>query len=167
MNEEKPRGETEIHVFQPLDHSAPEKGMAAKPLSVRVAEALTGAEAESWHFDEFPRLGVHASARCSWALRGACPPGGCEDEDEADGPWWMSGAKYFQIPSYDTDWAVTGPLIKPYTAGVHRAIDGSWNAMSRGLIPRIVNGPDPLMAVCNLILVLASEDMLKQWRVSV
>lgn len=136
-----------------------------KPLHVKVAEALGVEPAHEWRLMNEAETGVYISFDSQREAKEYLAdnlrrfPQGYLARDGAH------VVLHELFARYDRDWVVTGPLLTKYTNGVHRAVDGSWNAMSRGLIPRIVNGPDPLVAVCNLILELGAAGML-EWKVS-
>ena len=127
--------------------------MSEKPLHVQVAEAL------GW--EECIPFSVYGVKDGSWV--------GDDPRKKADSPGDF-------VPEYDTDWAATGPLIEKYGISViqpdehapERA-DGQWIAGSGGAhgwddgslcMDCYAGGVTPLIAVCNLILLLAKEGKL-------
>lgn len=120
--------------------------MTDKPLHVQVAEAL------GWQRCylkvEFTALEMYKSD--DW--RGF-PPGRSVVSE---------GSSLVEIPRYDLDWAVTGPLIEKYGILVGKfppyTFDGKWYACLPGsespYVQAEAHAPTPLVAVCNLILQL-------------
>lgn len=119
----------------------------AKPLHVRVAEALGEARNEhsliDWDGDYL------ACLRCeyqeSWGDKG-------NDRPQC-------------IPRYDTDWSATGPLIEKYRIRLWTYGDEEtsyWLAAAAGHREAGTNNPgdSPLIAVCNLILALKEAGKL-------
>lgn len=121
-----------------------------KPLHVRVAEAIGWTDC---HYDG-ERDGEPGSG--IWF-------GNCSDCSVL--PKWFCPITegLVQVPSYDTDWSATGPLIEKYRIGL--VPDGGrshcwsaqvwWERFAAGK-----KGPDPLIAVCNLILALKEAGKL-------
>ncbi len=125
-----------------------------KPLHVRVAEALgwiglTNERAPWWY--GYPRSGT--------ALLDAV----------------RDGSGRFRVPDYTTDWSATGPLIEKYRISVFMPDEfcpdkGPWIAGIGGAhgwddgavcLSEDVNGPTPLLAVCQLILALHAAGKLE------
>ncbi len=126
-----------------------------KPLHVRVAEAL------------------------------GCTPREIPYRKEPGRSWWTCGCERLNHPhnnnddgpadthlkEYDTDWSATGPLIEKYGIGLDPHLFAPipadhWIAHDRQNINTLVNGcsatgPTPLIAVCNLILVLKESGKLE------
>lgn len=116
------------------------QAMNEEPLHVRVAEALGHVPCGAWE---------HFMADSMMLPRGAC---------EHAGKCYPSG----DCPRYDTRWGYTGPLIEKYASSITEAVDQScWNALSKwGLIPLMASGPTPLIAACNLVLLLREAGKL-------
>jgi hypothetical protein len=57
------------------------------------------------------------------------------------------------IDCYDRDWSVTGPLIEEYGIALEVLPSDAWAAR----LVAEARGETPLIAVCNLILVLVKE----------
>ena len=88
--------------------------------------------------------------------------------------WWADrpgvfapGHAYFPIPHYDTDWSAAGPLIEKFDLAVEPTYPGlrdeepPWSAWSEVAgYETWARGSTPLIAVCNLILLLAAEGKL-------
>jgi len=92
--------------------------MTEKPLHVQVAEAL------GW-------TGCNQSGFDWWG-------------DSQDTP--SSPRGYAKIPSYDTDWSATGPLIEKYGIAFVQNFDESWRA-ANGWVNGVGVYPSPLLAV--------------------
>ena len=122
--------------------------MSEKPLRVQVAEALGCKLVDNrvfWEcacpYDEKQGRYVHGSL--------ANGPDGLEQDPE--------------IARYDTDWSATGPLIEKYglVVGPRCDIDRFvWAASAPGSTFSVPSAATPLLAVCNLILLLAKEGKL-------
>lgn len=118
-----------------------------KPLNVQVAEAL-GCKPES----------INTGFGQEWFCR--CPGGSTHDADGSAG----------RVADYDTDWSATGPLIVKYR------IDLKWWDAKYGLKEPVWMaarydggtededeagyGATPLLAVCDLILLLKAAGKL-------
>lgn len=122
-----------------------------KPLHVQVAIAL------GWSVEQH-----HARPDC-----GVC---GSRLDHITDGAWWgcapvmnIEQAEVEQVTRYDTDWAVTGPLIEKYGFWLRQldTPEQPWDAFRNDdqTFPRGF-GPTPLIAVCRLILALAEAGAL-------
>lgn len=121
-----------------------------KPLHVRVAEAL------GW-------------TRCSLSLEAGLSP----EKFWSGRPLKDSGFRFpeddepyyeYMIPRYDTDWAVTGPLIERFGVWLNPCECGTpfgshWTASAN---PHDAEGQGetPLEAVCDLILALSEAGKL-------
>ncbi len=118
-----------------------------KPLHVQVAEAL------GWKRDE----------ACS-----LMPPERCYGSGVMDG-------KRCCVSRYDTDWSATGPLIEKHKINLSKGNRGKWFATTIdpdgepscwhlgeecGFAPCGCESSTPLIAVCNLILMLTKEGKL-------
>jgi len=70
------------------------------------------------------------------------------------------------IPRYDTDWSATGPLMRRLWIGVsptHHPSPDEWEAY-HSPSGATTTADDPLVAVCNLILVLSAAGKIKSER---
>lgn len=128
-------------------------GEEAKPLHVRVAEALGCA----------PHQETNVWWRCT------CGDYAHNSDGEDGGPH-ESGI----LCDYDTDWSATGPLIERYRIAidVYDYEENAWYARfdvghGHDGEPFVMSGaeeatgPTPLLAVCNLILALAAAGKLE------
>jgi hypothetical protein len=111
---------------------------------------------------------------------------GCKPEEGGGGnPLWLcacrKGERVFPhgtelsdgyvasaVARYDTDWAVTGPLIERYGLTVIAGKDGGPHACQEGHgqgkwfhLEPYEDGPAPLVAVCRLILALKAAGKLE------
>ena len=118
--------------------------MIEKPLHVQVAEALTG----------------EPTCECGEAVDGY---------DQKSGLCKRCGWR--PAPRYDTDWAVTGPLIEKYVDGFcfnlgamgwcdHYQVSAFGGRLGRDIGWHQVRGETPLLAVCVLILTLKAKGKL-------
>ena len=126
--------------------------MTEKPLHVRVAEAL------GWHDLECRGEIKHAG---QWT---GFPPGVAADDRPFHERWL--------IPTFDTEWSATGPLIDKYGIGFMPARDQGECVAFRGreiflndvageiAIEEWASAETPLLAVCNLILALKDAGKL-------
>ena len=97
-----------------------------------------------------------------------------EDEIDWQFAWWGHHADdrgdELRVPHFDTDWSATGPLIEKYKIVLLPATPNSgWTGWTVGTAARMtydwrcedeVEGPTPLIAVCNLILALKEAGKL-------
>jgi uncharacterized protein DUF2591 len=114
-----------------------------RPLHVRVAEAL------------------------GWSQIGALQPGWGTPPlgTMIKSPVGLSGYEqplsHDRVPRYDTDWSATGPLIERFGIWLlYVASEREWSASAWHPDGLAANGASPLVAVCELILVLRAEGAL-------
>lgn len=118
-----------------------------KPLHVRVAEAL------GWHRPTLIQTGhrIYGNLRNAWFAG--------EPQDGGDP---VCGTT--EIPRYDTDWSVTGPLFERFVDFIDRLQVAGPNGIEQEVVAYCegINGrgPNTLIATCNLILALASAGKL-------
>jgi hypothetical protein len=124
-----------------------------RPLHVQVAEAIG---AEGVRYEEFPcHVGQSVCLRCSGV--GDLPS--VSDRPKMIGQWmesyWIEDEDVGEaIPSYDLDWSATGPLLKEYGISLapDQTLPGTWGAWVGDFAPLSARDPEPLVAVCLLIL---------------
>jgi hypothetical protein len=120
-----------------------------RPLHVRVAEAL------GW-WDCAPETTPNEWTGKQGTL--ALPPG-------ATHVIWNGVAverapeSWGRVPHFDTDWAVTGPLIESHRISLDHDGFGMWKAYLRSEKVEAL-GRTPLVAVCELLLMLATDGKL-------
>lgn len=80
------------------------------------------------------------------------PPGSQREDHQGNWP---------EIPRFDKNWAVTGPLIELFGFNVFRDSDGTWEATEPDDARMGESGATPLLAACALIVALWRADKLK------
>lgn len=139
-----------------------------KPLHVKVAEALgwTNLEFKAWYVNEDlspaePPRWV-GSAPGGWGASGI--PLNPLWKEMGDRPGWV---EVWNVPNYDTDWSATGPLIEKYGIAIEpedaefvkKHPTSAWVAAH--FAGPVLYGETPLIAVCNVLLVLSAAGKLK------
>jgi hypothetical protein len=93
------------------------------------------------------------------------------DGEQARGAWYANPPDSYApdvviaIPRYDTDWSAGGPLIEKYQLSLHTSPEvPGWfaNAPRQGWRGEFGRGETPLIAACNMILLLADAAALKE-----
>lgn len=80
---------------------------------------------------------------------------------EGMGPGQKAVLTMDEAPHYDTDWRVTGPLIERYGLTIGQGTESHvWVARDEPQRTEKGEGPDPLIAVCLLLLALKAADKL-------
>lgn len=111
----------------------------SKPLHVQVAEAL-GCKAIPHHESEYHCLWETPHFHCDCAVLSHVGSSGCSGN----------------LANYDTDWAVSGPLIEKYGIELRDNVGGwtagAWRPRENCVKHLMADGKTPLEAVCKLIL---------------
>lgn len=115
--------------------------MSEKPLHVRVAEALGLDTDPDLHERDETSNNYSQCTRCG-SVQG-----------------WDEPMPALCCPRWDTDWSFTGPLIERLHISTEWEGD-TWSARAPGLDFRAI-GATPLLAACNLLLVLDEVGKLK------
>lgn len=105
--------------------------MSDRPLHVRVAEALGWTRTKD-----------------------------CALLENCYGAGEMDGEFVGCVRNYDTDWSATGPLIERHGISLDHDGFGMWRAYQRGDAKLSALGRAPLVAVCELLLVMAAAGKL-------
>lgn len=136
-----------------------------KPLNQRVAEAL-GCKVKE-HYAVHPVFPYKIEGPLVHVSCGCGKHGTWRTNDEGTREWDGDFAHY------DTDWSATGPLIekygffvRPWAADAKAWPDQKWIALEpwtnlNAPPEQVATGPTPLIAVCNLILILHAAGKVK------
>jgi hypothetical protein len=122
-----------------------------KPLHVRVAEAIRGADFY------IPVEGAEIGKMMP-TLGHRVPPRAAREGDF----WFEAGNEIVMVPRYDSDWSATGPLIERLDITLSREPDPDrdyWEARAHASSVK-AKADSPLQSVCYLILELAKQGKL-------